>query len=180
MTEKIYRLSDTRDNLQFAFWELYKLKPIEKISVKEITTKAGYTRGTFYLYFDDVYDMLNRIKESFLILIEKFTISMLNMTFKNQKPTQEDYRLFNLVKKHLKDFRFLLLENGDIEFQKRYFDVLATHFSKQINTSEIPKNLIYFYVSGQMGFIILYLSNNSSCTLDELIRDLNLAINYKI
>ena len=37
----------TRQNLMDAFWELYCEKRIEKITVREITAKAGYNRGTF-------------------------------------------------------------------------------------------------------------------------------------
>lgn len=48
----------TRENLIEAFWELYKDKPIEKITVKEITNRAGYNRGTFYAYFKDTYEVL--------------------------------------------------------------------------------------------------------------------------
>lgn len=51
----------TRANLRQAFWELYAAKPIEKISVREITDRAGYNRATFYLYYHDVYELLNEI-----------------------------------------------------------------------------------------------------------------------
>ena len=56
----------TRENLIEAFWELYKDKPIEKITVKEITNRAGYNRGTFYAYFKDTYEVLKEIKESIM------------------------------------------------------------------------------------------------------------------
>ena len=41
----------TKDNLRSAFWTLYSSKPIDKITIKEITDLAGYNRGTFYLYY---------------------------------------------------------------------------------------------------------------------------------
>lgn len=50
----------TKTNLRTAFWELYKEKPIEKITIKEITDAAGYNRGTFYLYYKDVYDLFTQ------------------------------------------------------------------------------------------------------------------------
>ena len=40
----------TRANLREAFWNLYAERPIERISVREITDRAGYNRATFYLY----------------------------------------------------------------------------------------------------------------------------------
>lgn len=54
----------TKACLREAFWTLYTKKPIEKISIKEITDLAGYNRGTFYLYYKDVYDLFLRWKMS--------------------------------------------------------------------------------------------------------------------
>ena len=59
MNKKQEMAEQTRMNLQEAFWNLYKEKPIEKITIKEVTNLAGYNRGTFYLYYKDIYDMLS-------------------------------------------------------------------------------------------------------------------------
>ena len=62
MTQK----EQTKENLVEAFWTLYKDKPLEKITVKEITDKAGYNRGTFYSYFKDTYEMQKYVRDSLL------------------------------------------------------------------------------------------------------------------
>ena len=56
--------AQTRENLIRAFWSLYQQKKIEHIAIKEITTKAGYHRSTFYEYFTDIYDVLNQLEDS--------------------------------------------------------------------------------------------------------------------
>ena len=56
----------TKDKLRSAFWTLYSSKPIDKITIKEITDLAGYNRGTFYLYYKDVYDILASIEAELL------------------------------------------------------------------------------------------------------------------
>ena len=38
--------------------ELSKKKPVEKITVKEITENASFSRENFYYHFDDKYDLL--------------------------------------------------------------------------------------------------------------------------
>lgn len=55
----------TQQALEAAFLELNARKPIEKISVRAITEKAGYNRATFYLYYASVYDIRRRIEEAF-------------------------------------------------------------------------------------------------------------------
>ena len=62
----------TRANLTHAFWGLYLVKPIDKITVREITDRAGYNRATFYLYYHDVYDLLEQLEEGILTQINLF------------------------------------------------------------------------------------------------------------
>lgn len=57
---------ETIRRIKEAFWELYTEKPLEKISVREITMKAGYNHATFYLYFQNVRDVLNQIEADLL------------------------------------------------------------------------------------------------------------------
>ena len=64
--------------------ELYRTKPVEKITVSEITRKAGYNRATFYDYFLDVYDLLEQIEEELINHIgEKITNTISNGNFAN-------------------------------------------------------------------------------------------------
>jgi AcrR family transcriptional regulator len=58
--------AQTKQNLIDAFWQLYGTRRIDKITVRDITLKAGYNRSTFYEYFTDVYDVLEQIEESIL------------------------------------------------------------------------------------------------------------------
>lgn len=60
------RKEETKNNILDAFWELYKEKPLAKITVKEITDKAGYNRGTFYTYFVDINEALEILKASLM------------------------------------------------------------------------------------------------------------------
>lgn len=59
----------TRENLGKAFLELYASKPIERISVREITARAGYNRATFYIYYANVYDLREDVEAG---LIDEF------------------------------------------------------------------------------------------------------------
>ena len=56
----------TRKDFVRAFCDLFQERPIEKITVKEISARAGYSRVTFYHYFQDPYDLLKQIEEEFI------------------------------------------------------------------------------------------------------------------
>jgi AcrR family transcriptional regulator len=60
----------TRQTFINVFCELYSQKPIEKISVQEITNKAGYNRSTFYQYFTDIYELLDFVENDLLNYIK--------------------------------------------------------------------------------------------------------------
>ena len=56
----------TRQVFVDTFCELYKAMPVEKISIKVITDKAGYNRATFYRYFCDIYELLDYVETDVL------------------------------------------------------------------------------------------------------------------
>lgn len=62
------RNSNTELDFIAAFWALYDIKRIEKISVRELCQKAGYNRTTFYAHFDDMYDLLDKAVDVILEL----------------------------------------------------------------------------------------------------------------
>lgn len=52
----------TKNAIIQAFWKLYLQKNISKITVKDITDATGIHRATFYLYYDNVFAVLEAIK----------------------------------------------------------------------------------------------------------------------
>lgn len=56
----------TRQLLHNAFLELLAEKPVQKVSVVELCQRAGVNRGTFYLHYHDVYDLMERMEAEVL------------------------------------------------------------------------------------------------------------------
>lgn len=53
----------TKEALATALKQMMKVKPIGKITVKDLVELCGVNRQTFYYHFDDVYDLLEWIFE---------------------------------------------------------------------------------------------------------------------
>jgi AcrR family transcriptional regulator len=49
----------TKENLAEALFQLYETKPLYRISIRELTERAGYHRSTFYLYFRNIDELLH-------------------------------------------------------------------------------------------------------------------------
>lgn len=105
-------VSKTKQDLIDAFWFLYCEKRIEKITIKEITVKAGYNRSTFYEYFTDIYDVLEQIENSLIPNLDELPpISILNKN--NEIPLNMFLKLYE---KNEKYYSVLLGDNGDPAF----------------------------------------------------------------
>jgi len=105
----------TKQNLIDAFWVLYCQKPLAQITVKEIVTRAGYNRSTFYEYFTDGAAMLTAIEDALIPTIdtlppfvgESYTIGMPIAQF------------MQLYQQNAKFYLVLLGENGDPAFASK-------------------------------------------------------------
>ncbi|MBQ6391341.1 MAG: TetR/AcrR family transcriptional regulator [Eggerthellaceae bacterium] len=60
------KTAQTKADLKQAFWRLYAERPIEKITVGQVCELAGYNRGTFYLHFHDIFELLACIEDTLL------------------------------------------------------------------------------------------------------------------
>lgn len=116
----------TKKNLIDAFWQIYRTERIEKITVKDITTKAGYNRGTFYEYFKDVYDILEQLENSVLPNLSNHHFGAHHR--KKQMTEQEAILHFNqfseIYQERSNYYVVLLGDNGDPAFQGKLKNVL--------------------------------------------------------
>lgn len=55
------RIKRTQKSIKNAFYELIVEKGFDHISVKDITERAMISRNTFYLHYNDKFDLLNKI-----------------------------------------------------------------------------------------------------------------------
>ncbi|MBR1732067.1 MAG: TetR/AcrR family transcriptional regulator [Ruminococcus sp.] len=60
------RVKKTLKSIKEAFYQLRKKKPIEKISVKELSEIAMINKATFYLHYKDVYDLSEKLENELI------------------------------------------------------------------------------------------------------------------
>lgn len=160
----------TKKILIDSFWEIYKKKSIDKITVKEITDKAGYNRATFYMHFKDVHDVLQ--------CIEDRLYADLDATFKNsdiESYSQEELlkNAFNLFSINEEYYRVLLSSKGDPYFvakSKGKLMGLLRSLSKKNNTlSDKSTDFIMEYITGGLISCILYWFETKPFSEEELL-----------
>ncbi len=172
MNKQEEKAAQTKAALVDAFWQLYLTKPIEKISVKEITDKSGVYRSTLYYYFADVYAILEYIEETILhdweqVISEVFTHHtdvLLRAAFIELAPIASNFK-----DKHGDRVAVLLSPSGDPSFQKKIKDTLRKKLFAvlQIKDDNFEAELIYDTCSS--GLLALGLRwYSSNLTFEEV------------
>lgn len=161
----------TRANMTKAFWDLYMDKPIEKITIREITDHAGYNRATFYLYYRDVYDLFEQIEDDILdqvrALVQDRLLAGDTLDF-----TQHMGLVLELAQRF--DGYLPRLMSGDPSFGDRLKEIIAPLLDRFIlpesGLSEAEQGILReFYLSGLLGAIVMWMNSKERMSIDRLI-----------
>ena len=130
----------TKEKIISAFWELYKEKPMNRITVKELTDVCGIGRGTFYLHFQDVYAVIEDIED---MLYQK--LEQMDELIKNQKSSMIDFNriLYECCgdEKELEYISILVLERRDPFYAQKYLHTLKEYLMEVcIDDGKLFKN----------------------------------------
>lgn len=111
------RVRRTRARLREAFTALLREKPVEEITVRELTELADVNRGTFYGHYRDIYDLLEQMEgealEEFTALMDRYSSSDLRIGL---RAILTD--VFRFVEKHGGLCAALLSRRDDLFFQQ--------------------------------------------------------------
>ena len=117
------RVRRTKKLLTQALTELLQKKQVNEITVKELTDLADMNRGTFYMYYRDIFDMLEKIEDE---LFQKLDI--IAQTHEHGDPTQQVkpilLDLFRFIEENQEMCRVLLSPNGDMNFLHRLYEAI--------------------------------------------------------
>ena len=167
------RVRKTKQQLRNGFAELLKDKPVKDITVREIADYIDINRGTFYLHYKDIYDMMEQIQnemfDEFNAIIDAHSPSELKKT---AFPIAVD--IFNYLAENSSMCRVLLSKNGDIAFVNRLKNIVkekCLHGWIQLYNTKNTQNFEYFYsfiISGYLGLFETWLESGMNETPEEM------------
>jgi AcrR family transcriptional regulator len=166
----------TKQNLLEAFWSIYGTKRIDKITVKEITNRAGYNRGTFYEYFRDVYEVLEVIENNSLPTLDDLPPLV------DVSPNSPAFisSFMALYQDKYKYYNYLLGDNGDPAFQRKLKDSLKSSIIRALKDREnvdlVEIDLMLEYILSGMIGILIYLFQQEPNLSEEKIISLQYAL----
>jgi len=172
---------ETRKNLIEAFWELYKEKPLMKITVKEITDKAGYNRGTFYTYFSDVYQVQDILKKSLIPEKDMILNSLMSLEKSGGKVFESFEKTNAYIQENSEKIAVMIGPEADPSFVHEFkmgIREIIMSYVDEIGIKEPGKfeYIIEYQLSALIGIFQLWMEKNEGmdeCTLAEMMEDVS-------
>lgn len=158
----------TKQRFIDAFCKLYKTKPIEKITVKEISEIAGHNRVTFYQYFKDSYDVLETIEKSLLKSIQ----NAVEYNIQNPDMFEDFEKIFDKILEDNTELVELLLAGANYSntlerCKNAMLPVLVKSF--RLDESDYKmRAILEFYLSGIVSLLKYKIDYNEKITTTEL------------
>ena len=159
------RVRRTKKLLTQALTQLLQEKQINEITVKELTDLADMNRGTFYLYYKDIFDMLEKIEDGLFEALDGIVSLHEHDDVSHQtKPILLD--LFHFIEENQEMCRVLLSPHGDMNFLHRLNEVVREKCLKawpDIRKEKGEADFDYHYsfvVFGCAGIIRAWVNRN--------------------
>lgn len=172
MNQESQRVMETKERIRNAFFDLYAEKKIDRISIKEITDRAELNRGTFYVYYKDIYNLLEKTEDE---MIEELVVKLRDLIPRILREENIDPFLppFEFYQRYSKFLKILLGANGDPNFIHKIKTILKKTLRELLQKEQIPEaeNMEYvmeFISSAQIGIISHWLANDMALPINEL------------
>jgi AcrR family transcriptional regulator len=172
MSEKIDRRQvRTKQLLHKALMELMVEKSAEAITVTDISSRADINRGTFYLHYRDVPDMLDQLKDEVFAKISSFILQMdpreIQVYASSDEPYPHLVQLFEEFNSHADFLKVLFGPNGDLSFAIRFRKFMAAHIFNKLTYMQpeedhllIPRDYLIAYMSSaNFGMLMHWLES---------------------
>ena len=180
MTKNDTRRLKTQQALTNAFFELYATNNIERITVNDIVRRAGYNRSTFYAYYRDVYEVLEKAEDELLDLVEKVGSELL-YSLTQASLDQEFIVLFSFIKEHELSFPTIIRKHG-FSFTSKLRDAVLRACEDQYpelseNDIQVLDQCLIYHFSSLVGMFSHWFENQGCIPVDQvfpLIKELSL------
>lgn len=156
-------INHTKKLLKESLLELLTKKTLSKITIKELCDKADINRTTYYRYYLDPYDQLEKIENEIFNNMGKF---IENVDIENEFDMITS--ILTYIDKERKDFK-ILLENGDMNFQTKCLTFIGKKVFQNTNINNLDAEIQYIYTAvGSFGVVTEWIKGNIALSVAEL------------
>ena len=171
-----------------ALLALLEKKDIEFITITEITNKAGVNRSTFYLHYENIYELLDETIEN---LNKQFINSFDGKTPIEIKSKEDAFLItdeqmipyLNFVKQNKRVLKLVnqkpQLFQARKAYQKMYDKIFYPAISQFIKGENERIYYLEFFTQGVVGIVHKWLDLDCATDIEELIDIIKNCVRYK-
>ena len=165
------RVRRTRALLLQGLIRLMNDKDIKDISVKELSDLADINRGTFYLHYNDIFDMVEKLEDELFVEFNSILDRNLKEESQLHSPQSTLYDIFTFLERHRDLAKVMIGPHGDLAFVNRLRSLVEErlrHLMKQEDFSPESGYGYAFLISGYIGVIKLWLERYDPRSPEEM------------
>lgn len=176
------RIRKTKQAIKQAFIQLLEQKDLDNITISDITEAADINRGTFYLHYEDKYDLLEKMENEYAQVLYDHT--RVTELLKSVSSVDEFFEIFsNQVLKnvmtHIHDnldfYQVILTLERRSQLEERMYEIILDNMKAYMDEkgeiSGVPLMYFHSYVSGSMaGIVKHWVKDEHRVDVDTLIQ----------
>lgn len=160
----------TEKAIKETFILLLNEKPLNKITVKDISEKCGINRNTFYYHFSDIPELLEVVltEQAETIISEEKNASLYELlSYAVEFAIENKVAVYHIHKSASREMFETYLER----ITEKTISVFVNRKALEYNTTEVNKNaIIHYYKCLLIGLVIDWLSGGMQYELQDNLK----------
>ena len=159
------RIRRTKKSIRDAFFELIEEKGFDSVTVKDITDRALISRNTFYLHYEDKFDLLNKISNELMRKVywrvSKDLIKIKDLDFTIDCTAALLISIQRVIDEDGDLYRLLLTDPGTVVFSEKIEKTIRTALDLIKGDIEGISDLsIEYIITGMKGVIRYWVTHD--------------------
>ena len=176
------RVMKTRRAIHNAMTRLLTLKPIEEITVTELSNAAEINRKTFYSYYNSVYMVAEEMEDE---IVERFEDTLRKIDFETllQDPQTTFNTLARIIASDLDFYETILTNRNQVYFLQKIITslkerIMALYFDRNSKDFELQEYMLEYIISGLVSVYQKWFKSGRKTDMEELSKYISmLAVN---
>ena len=176
------RVMKTKRAIHSAMTRLLSVKPIEEITVTELSNAAEINRKTFYSYYNSVYMVAEEMEDE---IVERFEDTLRKIDFEAllQDPQTTFNTLARIIASDLDFYETILTNRNQVYFLQKIITslkerIMALYFDRNSKDFELQEYMLEYIISGLVSVYQKWFKSGRKTDIEELSKYISmLAVN---
>lgn len=176
------RVMKTKRAIHSAMTRLLSVKPIEEITVTELSNAAEINRKTFYSYYNSVYMVAEEMEDE---IVERFEDTLRKIDFETllQDPQTTFNTLARIIASDLDFYETILTNRNQVYFLQKIITslkerIMVLYFDRNSKDFELQEYMLEYIISGLVSVYQKWFKSGRKTDMEELSKYISmLAVN---